>query len=261
MFTGLYGRCKLTSHLEVIMGFFKDTFIYLMHRQADFKAAKGEINPARVAKKWNWIDLSVDFIGHLQEELIEVKRELPHKWWKELFTPDTDKVLDELADVYIHWVNLCNALGTGLGFTHADVMQAISQKINFNNKRPDQAVDSISEKLGLDLQEDLVVTPFSQAQLRVLVDALSYHFVNYLSDNQVKINAELHTLFKSQLDEVAGPEIDQTLLQINLAALMNYRSKRTFNSTELSLLDDKISQLTGLVKDEQYLVHLKETYQ
>lgn len=181
------------------MGFFKDTFLYLGRRQADFKAAKGDVNPARNAKRWNWVDLAVDFIGHLQEELIEVKRELPHKWWKELFTPDTDKVLDELADVYIHWVNLCNALGFGLGFTYADVQAAILNKIDFNNIRPDQATDNISMRLGESLQEDLVVTPFTQEQLQVLVDALGFYYSDYPLDEEFDIACDLQEVFKSQL--------------------------------------------------------------
>jgi len=190
------------------MSFFDTTFTYLDNRQREFLANKGNTNPARVAKTWNWIDRSIDFIGHLQEELIEVKRELPHKWWKELFTPNTDAVLSELADVYIHWVNLCNALGSGLGFTYSDVKQAISEKINFNNERPDQAVKGLSEKLGLEIQADLVILPFSQEQLKILVSALESYQVTLAYDetdssdyDRSEINFKLCELFKSQLDD------------------------------------------------------------
>jgi NTP pyrophosphatase (non-canonical NTP hydrolase) len=103
-----------------------------------------DINTNPVNGEWDRVDFAVDTLTHVMEEVVELRQELPRKWWKNepekrqnLLTSGSDersRALAEFADIVIHLVNFA----TYLNVSPKELTDAIMGKIDYNSKRPDQ---------------------------------------------------------------------------------------------------------------------------
>jgi len=103
-----------------------------------------DINTNPVNGEWDRVDFAVDTLTHVMEEVVELRQELPRKWWKNepekrqnLLTSGSDersRALAEFADIVIHLVNFA----TYLNVSPKELTDAIMSKIDYNSKRPDQ---------------------------------------------------------------------------------------------------------------------------
>jgi NTP pyrophosphatase (non-canonical NTP hydrolase) len=103
-----------------------------------------DINTNPVNGEWDRVDFAVDTLTHVMEEVVELRQELPRKWWKDepekrqkLLTSGSDersRALAEFADIVIHLVNFA----TYLNVSPKELTDAIMSKIDYNSKRPDQ---------------------------------------------------------------------------------------------------------------------------
>lgn len=103
-----------------------------------------DINTNVVNGEWDRVDFAVDTLTHVLEEVVELRQELPRKWWKNepekrqnLLTSGSEersRALAEFADIVIHLVNFA----TYLGVSPKELTDAIMGKIDYNSKRPDQ---------------------------------------------------------------------------------------------------------------------------
>jgi len=98
----------------------------------------------------DWADTSIDrraallkdMMSYIVEETVEVNRELNHyyKSFKPEKDVDSEKLLEELCDLFIYWMGAVAIAG----FSPEQTTQKIAKKLDFNDTRPDH---SISEAL------------------------------------------------------------------------------------------------------------------
>jgi hypothetical protein len=103
-----------------------------------------EINTNVVNGEWDRVDFAVDTLNHIMEEVVELRQELPRKWWKNepekrqkllvVGSEERSRALAEFADIVIHLVNFAIYLGV----SPKELTEAIMGKIDYNSKRPDQ---------------------------------------------------------------------------------------------------------------------------
>lgn len=103
-----------------------------------------DINTNVVNGEWDRVDFAVDTLTHVLEEVVELRQELPRKWWKNepekrqkllaVGSEERSRALAEFADIVIHLVNFASYLEV----SPKELTDAIMGKIDYNSKRPDQ---------------------------------------------------------------------------------------------------------------------------
>jgi NTP pyrophosphatase (non-canonical NTP hydrolase) len=99
---------------------------------------------AKQGPSWTNVEYAVDFLHHATEEVVELLRELPRKWWKhepekikavqQVGSDARAKVLDELSDVFIHLINFMVCMN----ISKDEITEAIIKKLAYNQVRKDQ---------------------------------------------------------------------------------------------------------------------------
>ena len=135
---------------ELAASFFQVIIKHQFNKQVKL-IAKTEEKHGSPIKNWTGGDFALDILDHLIEEVIELKQELPRKWWKDerdlakklldVDSKERSRMLAEYADVFIHYINFA----VYMDISALELVNALSSKLEYNEKRPDQATSITSE--------------------------------------------------------------------------------------------------------------------
>lgn len=89
------------------------------------------LDEKRNIKRDNDPEWVLNYVIAMNEELAEVQRNLPWKWWKNEGELDRDETLEELVDLLHFWVSAVQQLG----FDSEDVYKAYMDKNQENQDR------------------------------------------------------------------------------------------------------------------------------
>ena len=89
------------------------------------------LDEKRNIKRDNDPEWVLNYVIAMNEELAEVQRNLPWKWWKNEEELDRDETLEELVDLLHFWVSAVQQLG----FDSEDVYKAYMDKNQENQDR------------------------------------------------------------------------------------------------------------------------------
>jgi NTP pyrophosphatase (non-canonical NTP hydrolase) len=131
------------TELEVtnLMNGLKAMLSYQAQRQKDLLGKVG-IEATAIDKGWGRIHYAIDQLSHLIEEVIEAKRLIKaRKWWSDpkaiaynttqlqTKTPERTELIEELADVFIIWLNVL----VYLGINAPEFIHVLTIKLEKNN--------------------------------------------------------------------------------------------------------------------------------
>ena len=137
------------THADIAVSFFQAIIKHQFDKQVKLIAKTDESHGSPI-KNWTGGDFALDILDHLIEEVIELKQELPRKWWKDerelakkLLDTESDeraRMLAEYADIFIHFINFA----VYMDISAPELVSALNSKLKYNEKRPDQNSELVS---------------------------------------------------------------------------------------------------------------------